>query len=188
MVEEVYEEFSRPYNLDLIKKSGSNVAFEASENERSRLAARFNIVGVSALHADCNLRKMKQKEKGDYLLEVSFSAKIIQECILTLDEIEQDIEDNFSIIFKEVQDTKTDIDEHREVEFELEEEDIEYIDNRVVDIGEYVAEYLSLAINPYPRKANADASTLGHKIKNEDDVNKEPKRENPFNVLKNLKH
>ncbi len=188
MVEEVYEEFSRPYNLDLIKKSGSKVSYEASDNERSQLATRYKIVQVSELQADCTLRKMKQRESGDYLLEVFFSAKVIQQCSLTLDEIEQAIEDKFSIVFKEVQDIKTDTDEHREVDFELEEEDIEYIDNKEVDIGEYIAEYLSLAINPYPRKANLDASTLGHQIKNEDEVNKEPRRENPFNVLKNLKH
>lgn len=187
MNENVTNEFSRPFNLELIKKSGKHVSLEATEVEREHLAKRFSIPGIASLKARCYLSRLPNKEKGDFLLEADFTAKIIQNCVLTLEEVEENIKEKFTVIFKD-NPKKDHIDDMHEVEFELEDDDIVYLEDMEIDLGEYIAEYLSLSINPYPKKDNASTNELGYKVLSENEFVGEPERENPFSVLKDLKH
>ena len=43
MSEKIENEFSRPFNLDQVKKSGSHVSIEADEQERKKLASRLEL-------------------------------------------------------------------------------------------------------------------------------------------------
>ncbi len=187
MNENIINEFSRLFNLELIKKSGKHVSLEATEAEREHLARRFSIPGIISLTAECHLSRLPDKEKGDFLLEADFKAKIIQNCVLTLEEIEENIQEKFTIIFKDCA-KKDNIDDMHEVEFELEDDDIVYLEDMEVDLGEYIAEYLSLSINPYPKKDNVSNSELGYKVQSENEIVSGSGRENPFSVLKDLKH
>ncbi len=187
MTENIINEFSRLFNLGLIKKNRKHVSLEATKMECQLLARRFSIPGIISIKAECYLSRLTNKEKGDFLLEADLSAKINQNCVLTLEEIEENIRENFKIIFKD--NTKEDIiDDMHQVEFELDEDDIVYVEDMEVDLGEYIAEYLSLSINPYPKKDNVDASELGYKILKEDDLVSDSEKVNPFSVLKDLKH
>lgn len=188
MNNEIVNEFSREFNLDLIKKSGSNIMLEGTKEECEQLAIRYSIPAISTLEAKCHLKKMAQKEKGDYLLEVNMNAVIIQRCILTLEELTENISERFSITFKEARSSNNDSLEAQEIEFALDDEDIVFIEDNIVDIGEHIAEYLSLSINPYPKKDNVSASDLPHKVISEDEIEEETTKENPFTVLKDLKH
>lgn len=188
MNSEIANEFCRHFNLELVKKSGSHITLEATQSECGLLAKRYSIPKVNTLIANCRVKKNSPKENGDYILEVSMEAVVVQNCILTLEELTENIFEEFSIIFKNDSDRGMKDDENQEVEFELEDDDIVYIEDKMVDIGEYIAEYLSLAINPYPKKAHASASELAYKVIDEDEVEAEPTQENPFTVLKDLKH
>lgn len=181
-------EFSRIFNLELTQKSGTKVEYVANDQECEALARRFSIPKVIELKADCEFRKLSQRDIGDYKLSVHKKAKIIQRCVMTLNEINESIEERFSIIFQiQMKPVKAD-DLPKEIEFEAHEEDIEVISDKEIDAGEYIAEYLSLSMNPYPRQDNVTSDELGHKIFTEDDVANEPEKENPFSVLKDLKH
>jgi hypothetical protein len=48
-----------------------------------------------------------------------------------------------------------------------------------IDLGELVAQYLSLAINPYPRAPDAEAQA--------DQYRADPQRDGPFAVLSKLR-
>lgn len=180
-------ELSRPYNLQKIDRN-QNIEIQADETERMNLAKRFSIPEISQLEAFCRIRKMKSSEVGDYQLAVKMSAQISQLCVVTLEKVKETINEEFSVVFKEVEDLDELDEEIADIEFEMDEDDIEPISSLDVDLGKYIAEYLSLSINPYPKRAGYDKSTLGHEILDEKQISTEPKKENPFNVLKDLKH
>lgn len=181
-------EFSRVFNLELTQKAGTKVEYVANDQERDALAKRFSIPSVSELKADCEFRKLSQKDVGHYKLSMHLKAKVVQECVLTLNEISESIEETFLIIFQMDKKSEKDDELPKEIEFEAHEEDIELIYDKEVDAGEYIAEYLSLSMNPYPRQENVASDELGYKIFKEEDVIEEPEKKNPFSVLKDLKH
>mgnify|MGYP001569292237 CR=1 FL=1 len=181
-------EFSRFFNLDLVEKRATEEKIEASSEECHLLAKRFSIIEVVSLKASCVLNRRKQKEAGDFLLRVNMEAEIVQSCVMTLNNVHESIHENFSIIFQISAIKCDENDESKEVFFNIDDEDIEYIEDKEIDLGEYVAEYLSLYMNAYPRQSDVKGKELGYKILTEDDVSDEPKKENPFAVLEELKH
>ena len=68
-------EFSRKFNLDLIKKSGSKIDLEASLQECEELADLFSVPNVVYLKANCELGLMDQREIGDFWLKVKLDAE-----------------------------------------------------------------------------------------------------------------
>lgn len=180
-------EFSRKFNLDLIKKTGSEVLIEATLEECSALAKRFSIPRVVFLKATCLLSSLKQKELGDYKLIVKMEAEIIQQCVVTLSDVHEVINEEFSIIFiVSKNDELTEM--AKIIDIDMNEEDIEIIESSEVDLGELTAEYLSLSMSSYPRKKDAKGSELGYKILDEDETITSEEKKNPFNVLESLKH
>ncbi|MCC3860612.1 YceD family protein [Pseudemcibacter aquimaris] len=181
-------EFVRLVDLKPIEKKGFDINIEADEEERQKLAGRFSIPGILKLEANCTIKKRAQKQVGDFQLSVVLNAEVIQECVMTLDDVNESIHEEFTIIFELDDKGRQKEEEEKEVEFSLEDEDIEVISGSEIDLGEYVAEYLSLAMNPYPRQNTVDKEKLGYEIMDEEDVIAEPEKKNPFAVLKDLKH
>lgn len=181
-------EFSRILNLDLVEKKATVKVIEATKEECQLLAKRFSIVGVVSLSAKCTLNRRKQKEVGDFLLRVDMAAKIVQSCVMTLNDVHESINEKFSIILQKAPQKVDKNDENVEVSFDIDDDDIELIENKDVDVGEYVAEYLSLYMDTYPRLSGAEGEELGYKVLKEDEIKEELKTKNPFAVLKDLKH
>ena len=125
---------------------------------------------------------------GDYLLTVKMKAEIIQECVVTLAELKEIIDEEFTIIFQRALDVNNEAEHQKEIEFDVEERDVEIIKNMEVDIGEYVAEYLSLSMNPYPRKSDIKEGELSYELLDENEARVDAQKKNPFNVLKDIKH
>ena len=181
-------EFSRIVNLDIIEKKAIEKTFEATKKECELLAKRFSIVEIAFLKAHCVISKRKQKETGDYLLRVNMEAEIVQKCVMTLKNVNESISEKFKIIFEKKTGASIAEQENVEITFDLEDDDLEQIDTREVDIGEYIAEYLSLYMNVYPRIKNIKEEDIGYQILNEDEIIMKPEKKNPFAVLKDLKH
>lgn len=179
-------EFSRIVNLDLVEKKPIEKNIEASKEECLLLAERFSIIEVISLKANCFLNRRKQKETGDYLLRVKMDAEIIQSCVVTLNNVYESINEEFSIIFQKKSPRSDNNNESQEVVFNIDDDDIEYIENNDVDLGGYVAEYLSLNMNTYPRQNDIKSQELGYKILREDEVVEKSEKKNPFAVLKEL--
>ncbi|MBT5073980.1 MAG: DUF177 domain-containing protein [Kordiimonadaceae bacterium] len=180
-------EFTRLINLNQISKSGLEMMLTTSDAECEKLAERFSILKIESVVAKCSIKKLAQKDTGDYLLSVEMKAEVIQQCIMTLEDINESIDERFNVIFQIV---ATDEDENRStiVDFEVDDEDLELILETEIDLGGYVAEYLSLSLDPYPRKGQVQGDELGYKILAEDEVSERSEKKNPFNVLKDLKH
>ncbi|MDG1438042.1 MAG: DUF177 domain-containing protein [Emcibacteraceae bacterium] len=187
-VVDIINELSRPYNLEKVLKAGTELKVVANNQECVKLSERFSIPKVVSLNADCVIKKLAQKHKGDFLLNVKMEAEVIQQCVLSLNDVPESIDEEFSIIFQIISESGDDKTDEREVEFNMEDDDVEIISGFDIDVGEYIAEYLALSIRPYPRLSKVSQQEIGHKIMSEENVNVEPEKKNPFAVLKDLKH
>ena len=184
--ENTANEFSRTFNLDLVEKKATEIIIEATSDECLLLAERFSIIEVVSLKATCILNRRKQKELGDYLLRVKMDAEVIQSCVVTLNEVHESINEEFSIIFQKNAPPSKNNNDSQEVVFNIDDDDVEIIEDKEVDIGEYVAEYLALFMNSYPRQNEIKGEELGYKILSEDEATKKLEKKNPFAVLKEL--
>ncbi len=176
-------EFSRPVDVTTIGAKGRKFEFQASEEERAALAERYSIVSIDQLDSICVITPAKS---GRYNLSADFTARLVQLCSISLDPVEEVISGKFRIILQQPE--RSSHPERAEIDFDFDESDIEMIHSNLVDMGELIAQHLSLEINPYPRKAGVTGEELGQKIIRENDVIPDQEKENPFDLLKTLKH
>jgi len=171
-------EFSRPMALDRVGTTQHREQITATDKERAALAARFDLVSLDQLSASFTLKRVRKdlvRAKG------RVSAELVQACVVTLDPIPARIDEKFEVDFLEgVQPAVADI----ELDAEAAEAPEPVLDGWI-DLGELAAEQLGLAIDPYPRKPDAE---LPAEWKAE--PSPEPtavERPNPFAALEKLK-
>lgn len=144
------------------------VSLEPSEEEKQRLARRLGIPALERLKADLRL----ENTQGGRAVHVSgkFQADILQNCVVTDEPIKTRIEENFEAWFADeshavplarARQKKLLEKGSREVQMIEEHEDPETMTDGQIDLGELVTQYLSLAINPYPRKEGAHYKSAG---------------------------
>lgn len=147
----------------------------ASEKECAALAARFDLRELSNLKADIKIRRV---EGGDVVrLEGAFSADVVQTCVVSLQEVHDHVAGSFDTYFA---DGKERYDGDGDDSLEGPDGGHDTMANGNIDLGEVVAQYLSLELNPYPRAPGvslaAQLAEAGTEVKN-----------NPFKVLQGLK-
>src|SRR5262245_32008806 len=141
-------EIERIVDLDRMGAGGTALDIVASDGERSALAKRFGFLGLPALSARVTVDR---RPGGQIVVEGRLRGRIVQACILTLDPVTQDLDEAFRIVFKQ------DLAEERDPEsgealVSAHTDAPEPLSGSQLDVGEIVAEQLSLAADPYPRK------------------------------------
>jgi uncharacterized metal-binding protein YceD (DUF177 family) len=131
-------EFSRPVPaFDLPEVAVHRIA--AGPAERAALAARFGLLALDRLEAEIRLRPIARGVR----LEAEFEAEVVQECVVTLEPVANRVGERFTLVFGEA---PAGADEDNVVE---------PIEGETLDLGETVAQQLSLALDPYPRAPGA---------------------------------
>ncbi len=146
MTTDVPPELSRPVPIDRISSSGLTLNIEADTQECAAIARRLMIPGVASVRCAWRLRP---SQGGRLEAEGSLRARTRQVCVVTLDEFESELVEEFSILFVPSgteQDTSDDPDEPDQLPFTA----------GVLDVGEATVEQLALALEPYPRKPGAE--------------------------------
>jgi uncharacterized metal-binding protein YceD (DUF177 family) len=138
-------EFHRPLPVDRISASGFAQHIEATKAERVALAQRLEIPGLATLVCDFRLRREGQ---GVVAADARLQARVTRVCVVSLDEFEADIALEFRVRFVPA------ALESEELDLEAEDE-ISY-DGERIDLGEAAAQELALALDPYPRKPDAE--------------------------------
>jgi uncharacterized metal-binding protein YceD (DUF177 family) len=170
-------EFARPVAVADIGVDGLRLDLRADAAERGAVAARLGVDELKQLQADVNIKCTKA---GQYRVEVDFTAEVLQSCVVTLEPVTSRINDRFVEVFADdagVDGVEVDIDP-------VGEDPPERVENGQIDVGELVVQYLVLAVDPYPRKA--DASVAAPYARAGTDISAEPvedARENPFAAL-----
>jgi uncharacterized metal-binding protein YceD (DUF177 family) len=171
-------EFSRPLSLDRVGTTQHREEITATEKERAALAQRFGLVSLDILTASFSLKRARRdlvRVKG------RVSADLVQACVVTLDPVPARIDEPFEVDFLEGEQPAV-------ADLELDAEAAEAPEpapDGWVDLGELAAEQLGLAINPYPRKP--DAEVPGEWAAEPSAEPAPVERPNPFAALGKLK-
>jgi len=138
-------EFSRPVSISRLPPDG-RFAVAAEARERAALARRFDLVSIDRLAASVRLTRLADQTVR---LDAALEAEIVQSCVVTLDPVPAQIVDEFTLMYAPRTEAP------REIELTGEEEAVEPLAGDTIDIGEAVAQQLSLALDPYPHAPGA---------------------------------
>ena len=145
------QEFTYRIETQNLDDAGIEVAFSADAPDRAALARRLGILALDRFDVAARLRR---RDDGSIAVTGTLRAEVVQACVVTLDPVESAIEETFELRYVPAADLKQEA--RREVEVEPGDDDIEPFDGTSVDLGATAAEYLALAIDPYPRKLGAE--------------------------------
>ncbi len=139
-------EFSRLVRLDRVGSQPFRQRIEATPDERERLSRRFDLLSLDRLTAVVDLLR----RNGEAIwLEASFEAEFVQPCVATLEPVAGGISDRFFLIYGPPET------EAQEIACGGDEAAFEPLVGDAVDIGEAVAQELSLVLPQFPRDAEA---------------------------------
>ena len=171
---------SRPVDISTIGTARSIKKFEASADERARLAASLGLVEIPALSAEIALNR---DQNGIIYLDGRLTAEVVQNCVVSLVPLNQAIDEEIRLRF--VQDNSrsasTPAKTGAEIDVDpMQEDPPEIVSGRAIDLGSIVVEHLVLAIDPYPRAPGA--SPPDNPVADSPDS-----RDSPFSVLEKLR-
>jgi uncharacterized metal-binding protein YceD (DUF177 family) len=170
-------EFSRPYRIDTLGSAARQVEIGAEAPERAALARRFGLVSVDRLTAQAALSRNGETVTA----RGQMSAAVVQSCVASGDPVEATVDEDFAIEFRPHPESAG---PEEEVELSEGELDVVFYDGGAIDLGEAVAETLSLALDPFPRSAEAEAVLRQAGVKTEEEAQAQS---NPFAALGALK-
>ena len=167
-------ELSRPVELrSVLENEEISLDIRATAEECRALAKRFDILEVEDLNAFLTIRP--GANPALITVEGEIMAHVVQACCVTLAPVKEVVQDSFSDLLT----TDPELLGSDEEEDEDSDKPVELIRSDNIDIGEIVAQWLSLALNPYPR---SDAPLYEHV-----EQNTESGTHTPLDVLGNLK-
>jgi uncharacterized metal-binding protein YceD (DUF177 family) len=147
-------EFSRLVRLAELTTQERTYEVEAGAAEREALARRFGLETLSRLAASVRLKTEARARR--IRLAAHFEADVVQTCVVTLEPVPAHVEGDFEVLYD--RDAKP---LAREVVMDSGEIDVVPLDGESLDIGEAIAEELSLTIDPYPRASGAEVDAVG---------------------------
>jgi uncharacterized metal-binding protein YceD (DUF177 family) len=176
-------EIERIVDVDRMGPNGAALEIAASESERTALAKRFGFLGLPAFSARVTVDR---RPGGQVVVEGRLRGRIVQACILTLDPVAQDLDEAFRLVFKQ------DLAEERDPEsgealVSAQADAPEPLTESLLDVGEIVAEQLSLAADPYPRKQGVRLEDVLPKSRKESRPGRHEQRRHPFAGLAALR-
>ena len=140
-------EFSRPVPLAQLGREPHRQRIEATPAEREALARRFGLLALDRLAADVTLAR---QPAATILLQARFEAEFVQECVVSLDPVRGALGDEFQLRYGPPEAAPAELDAA------VEEPAFEPLEGDAIDIGEAVAQELSLALPWSPRLPDAD--------------------------------
>lgn len=138
-------EFSRVFDLTLPSTLKGYQKIVATEEESVHIAKRLGILSLKEFTSEFTL---SANDTFDHFeLEGKIHAELTQQCVVTMLPVDEVVDDSLHIKIKLGEEEELP-DEY----FHADMDDVEYVQDTRVDIGELVLQYLSLSINPYPRQ------------------------------------
>ena len=167
-----------PVTVAQIPDTGLHRELEASEAERRAIADLAGLRDIVSAHADFDV---EPKSGGRVQVTGRVRARVGQTCVVTLDPIESEIDEEIDLTFApeaEARRLEDLIEEGQDDDVAPEVADPpEAIVNGIIDLGRIATDALFLAIDPYPRKPGAVF---------EADITAPDPEDHPFAALKAL--
>lgn len=160
-------EFSRPERIDTIGAGERSVTITADANERAALAARFALLSIDRLEATLAVRK----EAAGVAVRGHVAAEVVQACTVTDEPIPVTVQEPIALLFV----TDDDLGADEEIELDAGALDTIPYEGGAIDLGEAAAETMALALDPFPRSANAAKVLREAGVLSEEDEAAKPK-------------
>ncbi|WP_187326888.1 YceD family protein [Martelella lutilitoris] len=177
--------FSRPFAVARAAAVPFEMRLEAKGDELERLAGFLDVDAVTALAADLRITPFRRegvRVRGDV------KAHIVQSCVVTLEPIETDLSAPVDATYlpEQSRQFRRKVNEEGELLVDPEgPDDPEPFSGSEIDIAAVVIEAIGLAIDPYPRKPDAE---LPPDVSDEGDEGEATaEKESPFAALKDWK-
>ena len=171
--------FSRPVKVDRVKSKGLREKVTATSEECEGLAGQLAIEKVDAVQFNCVLMPWK---KGGVHLKGQLTATVQEICVVTLEPFTTRISQEVKRYFERAGRSGTEI---PVIDMEAPENDVpDVLEDGKLDIGDIAIETLALCLSPHPRKPGA---VFADHVESDPDNKDDPAKENPFDVLKQLK-
>jgi uncharacterized metal-binding protein YceD (DUF177 family) len=148
--------FGHPVRVETIRQRGSDVIVAPDERQRHAIAAALDIASLERLEG----RYVLSRNGDEVRLDGRIVAALHQLCVVTLDPFPVTLDVPVSLGFAPAADApssrQSDSGDEIDIEFALDGDDPpEPIVDGVIDLGAMTVEFLSLALDPYPRKPGA---------------------------------
>lgn len=151
-------EFSRRLVIEPWPDAGIDVDVTADPAERRALARRFDLLEVASVRGDGRIERAG--EGGEVVFRGRLEAAVVQSCVISLEPVPTTIHRSIQRRYRptvghptarqRVQPTAV-------VDLDDDDDEVEALTGRDVDLGEVFAEELGLALDPYPRAPGATA-------------------------------
>ena len=159
-------EFSRPIAVEsLIPGRDRKETLEASEAECAALAKRFDLRSLPELKAKVTVLRIADGN----IIQVSgdIQAEVVQCCVVSLQDVPSEVNAHFNAYFTE---SGKEFEPEEDFDIELGEDLPDVMQDGLLDLGELVAQHLSLELDPYPRAPGvslaAQLAEVGTNVKN----------------------
>ena len=166
--------FSRLVAVRTIGDDGLTGSFEAGAKEREALAEAFELERLDLFEGEYELTPKRNRK---FVMDATYKARLVQQCVVSLEPIEIEVAETFTIEFvPEGEGGPQQL-------LDLAPDGIPsepYSDGRI-DVGAALAQQLSLAIDPYPRKSGAKLDWT-----DEEDGDDNAEQPGPFAALAKL--
>ncbi len=165
--------FSRPFDVSRLGDGNTrHEQVEATPGECDRLARFLGTVAVHRLRADVSLTRHGRQVRAEFRVR----ADIVQSCVVTLEDLETALDEEYSLVFDPDVRPSGEFDEPLSV---TDDDPPEPLVDEMVDVGVAVSEMMALSLDPWPRKPGAEIDS--------DFVAVQSLHTSPFAVLKSLK-
>ncbi len=173
--------YSLPFDLIGLTDKGAEISIAPGPPERAAIAKWLGAVGLDSLRATVRLKRLSE-DRIRY--EASYSAGIVQQCVVTLDPVPSRLEAEFTRDFRlkaSPRHKKPSLDRSHLIA-NLDEEEVETLEGTVLDLAVPLLEEIGLALDPYPRAQGVAFSPV------QDEAAEPPSpAESPFAILGRLK-
>jgi uncharacterized metal-binding protein YceD (DUF177 family) len=148
-------EFARPVVVEPWPEDGIAVQLSADPAELRALARRFDLLELTALSAK---GRLERRAPGDEIWFVGrLEADAVQACVVSLEPVPARVRQPIERGFRKVAGPLEPGAAAPPGLWLIDDNEIEPLTGRTIDLGEVVAEELALALEPYPRRADAEA-------------------------------
>ena len=143
-------EFSRAVRVDPLPREGLSLDIEATAPERAALATLNGLPSIARLDAHFQIFKWGRGVR----VEGKVAARVTQTCVVSLEPFEVEIEEPVEVKFLPP-DAKAPVTSPEAHGLDdVDEPDI-VVDGKI-DLGALASEFLTLALDPYPRKPGVE--------------------------------
>jgi uncharacterized metal-binding protein YceD (DUF177 family) len=146
--------WSVPVSVAQIPETGMHLDIQA---DRAQRAAMAEVAGLREILSASAALDVTPKSGGRVHVAGHVRARVGQTCVVTLDPIENDIDEDIDLVFappEQIPQLADLVDEAAKSEAEIPDPP-EPIDNGVIDLGRLATDALLLGIDPYPRRPDA---------------------------------